>query len=81
MRRARQLIAIATSKQGVRRCLPTALIVGTILSAINQGAVNLDGAATAATWTRVLFNFLTPYVVAPFGFAPGATPEHDNPKG
>lgn len=45
-----------------------ALLVGALLSAVNQGTVVLDGAATTATWVRIAFNFVVPYVVASIGF-------------
>lgn len=56
----------------MRRCLPTAVVVGTILSAINQGAVILGGDAATSTWIRVLLNYITPYIVASIGFVSGA---------
>lgn len=67
------LIRTASSRQGLRRCLPTALVVGTILSVVNQGAVILNGTASWGTWMRVAFNYLTPYVVASIGFASGVS--------
>jgi hypothetical protein len=45
-----------------------ALAVGTVLSAANQGSVIVGGEATWATWARVAFNYLVPYVVASMGF-------------
>lgn len=43
---------------------PTALAVGTLLSAVNQGSVILSGNATAGTWTRVAVNYVVPVAVA-----------------
>lgn len=48
-----------------------ALIVGTILSAANQGSVIAGGHATGVTWLRVGVNYLTPYVVASVGYLAG----------
>lgn len=45
-----------------------ALVVGTILSTVNQGAVIADGHATTATWIRVVVNYLVPYTVASIGY-------------
>jgi hypothetical protein len=45
-----------------------AVVVGTILSVVNQGAVLAAGEATGGTWLRVAFNYLVPYVVASVGF-------------
>ncbi len=41
-----------------------AIVVGTILSAVNQGSVILAGDATGFTWTRIAVNYLIPFVVA-----------------
>lgn len=45
-----------------------AVVVGTILSVVNQGAVIAAGEASAGIWLRVAFNYLVPYVVASIGF-------------
>jgi hypothetical protein len=47
---------------------PLALIVGTILSLVNQLHVVLDGDATWATWVRIAVNYAVPYCVASVGF-------------
>ena len=43
-------------------------VVGTVLSAVNQGAVISGGDATWATWVRVGVNYLVPFLVASVGF-------------
>lgn len=48
----------------VRTAGPIALIVGTVLSAVNQGDVILTGHAVGTTWVRVVINYLVPFVVA-----------------
>lgn len=45
-----------------------ALIVGTLLSAVNQGSVILGGSATATTAIRVAVNYLVPFTVASIGY-------------
>lgn len=45
-----------------------ALVVGTVLSLVNQGAVLAEGRADTATWLRIVVNYLVPYVVASIGF-------------
>ena len=45
-----------------------AVVVGTLLSAINQGQVIVDGKATALTWVRVGFNYVIPFTVASIGY-------------
>lgn len=52
----------------VRTALPTALVVGTILSALNQGDVVLDSRAGAVTWVRIGVNYVVPFLVASVGF-------------
>jgi hypothetical protein len=45
-----------------------ALVVGTLLTVINQGGVIAGGDATAVTWVRVGCNYLIPYLVASVGY-------------
>lgn len=45
-----------------------ALLVGGVLTAINQGDVLLAGEATPLTWARVAANVAVPYLVASTGF-------------
>lgn len=59
---------IVSSRRALSRCIPTAAVVGTLLSLINQGSVILAGDATTATWIRVLFNYLIPFTVSNIGF-------------
>ncbi|WP_220817834.1 nitrate/nitrite transporter NrtS [Amycolatopsis echigonensis] len=47
---------------------PTAAVVGTVLSAVNQGSLILDGQATWVTWLRVAVNDAVPYLVASIGW-------------
>jgi hypothetical protein len=47
---------------------PIALIVGTLLSLVNQLHVVLGGDATWVTWVRVVVNYAVPYSVASIGF-------------
>lgn len=50
-----------------RTAVPVAVVVGTVLSVVNQGHLLLDGGDTA-TWVRVGVNFLVPYCVASVGW-------------
>ncbi len=45
-----------------------ALVVGTVLSAANQGAALVDGSATWVTAARVFVNYLVPYMVSSGGY-------------
>jgi hypothetical protein len=51
--------------------LPIALVVGTILLAVNQGAELVAGDADLATVLRALANYAIPYVVSSVGFLNG----------
>ena len=64
----------------VRTALPIAAVVGTLLSAVNQGVIITGGDADTTTWVRVAVNFVVPFCVASFGYlaarrrpAPGRT--------
>lgn len=48
-----------------------AVVVGTILSAVNQGSIITDGHGTWVTWVRVVVNYATPFVVASVGYLAG----------
>lgn len=54
----------ATFRTGSR----IALVVGTLLTAVNQGTVLASGHAGAATIFRVVANYLIPYVVSSLGY-------------
>jgi hypothetical protein len=57
------------------------LVVGTVLTLANQGAVLVAGDISAATWARVAVNYLVPFLVssiaylAPFRTTRLGTPE------
>lgn len=47
---------------------PVAAVVGTVLSAVNQGHLVLGGDAGAGTWIRVGINYVIPFCVASVGY-------------
>lgn len=55
----------------LRRTVRIALVVGVVLTAINQLDVILAGDATAATWVKSATNFLVPFVVSNLGLLTG----------
>ncbi|WP_406670406.1 nitrate/nitrite transporter NrtS [Methanolobus sp. ZRKC4] len=55
----------------LQSCLPVALIVGLLLSTINQSDVILNGAATTITWLKVGMNFVIPFCVSSYGILKG----------
>ena len=52
----------------VRACVPVAIIVGIILSTINQSDVILSGNTTLVLWLKVGMNFVVPFCVSSYGF-------------
>jgi len=51
-----------------RTAVPVAAVVGTVLSAVNQGDVVLSGTASLWAWGRIAVNYLVPFLVASFGY-------------
>jgi hypothetical protein len=59
--------AYCAERRNLRRTVRIALVVGVILTLINQGSVIADGHATAATWVRCVLNFIVPFLVSNAG--------------
>jgi hypothetical protein len=59
-------------RANLRRTVRIALVVGTVLTAINQGDVLLGGEGTPATAIKIPINFLVPFVVSNLGVISGA---------
>ena len=71
--RARAACAFCLQRRNLRRTLRIALVVGVVLTAINQGGVIAGGDATAATWVRCVLNFVVPFLVSNAGLLSGRT--------
>jgi hypothetical protein len=56
------------SPAALRRCLLIALVVGSVLTMINQGDLLLDGRLPAALGFKIPLNFLVPFVVSSLGY-------------
>jgi hypothetical protein len=67
----RDALSIVMRREHLRRTLPIALIVGVILTLINQGDVIVGGDASGATWIKVGLNFCVPFVVSNLGLLAG----------
>lgn len=63
-----EAIRIVFLRTTLRRTIPIALVVGTVLSLINQAGVVFGGEATLVTWVRVGANYLVPFCVSSAGF-------------
>lgn len=66
--RPREAVAMLVRGATLRTAGPTALIVGTVLSLVNQGGVIADGHSDGGTWARVVVNFVVPFCVASVGY-------------
>jgi hypothetical protein len=64
---ARCLRCALTYRPMVRRSLLTAVVVGTILTAINQGTTLLDGNLPASLAWKVPLTYAVPFCVATWG--------------
>jgi hypothetical protein len=71
-------LAIAFSRRVVMRGTKVALVVGTILVAINQGDVILDGSLTAATAWKIPMTYIVPYVVSTYAAVSAIIAHRDN---
>lgn len=71
----REALRICLRPEHLRRTLAIALIVGTILTAINQADVIARGDATLTTWIKAAANYCVPFVVSNLGLLAGRRAE------
>jgi hypothetical protein len=71
----RKALRISLEPDHLRRTIGIALVVGTILTAINQLDVILRGDATTITWIKCGLNYCVPFVVSNLGLLAGKTAE------
>lgn len=75
----------STPRQAVRVVIhqphlcPTALLVGTVLFAINHLDTVLPGQATTGTWVKVGITYLVPFAVANIGLLLGGHRPRQSP--
>ncbi len=67
-RTAGEAVRVSFRPSTLRRTVVIALIVGTLLSVVNQADVIVRGHADAVTWARIVVNFLVPFCVSTAGF-------------
>ena len=67
----RGALAYCARREHLRRTLRIALVVGIVLTAINQLDVILRGDATAFTWGKCALNFVVPFIVSNLGLLSG----------
>lgn len=63
-----QALALVARGATIRVAGRVALLVGTILSGVNQGSVIAAGHSGWVTWLRVAVNYATPFIVASAGY-------------
>lgn len=80
-RRHREALALFLRGATAAAAWPTAVVVGTILSLVNQGDVIAGGGASLGTWLRVAFNYAVPFVVASVGFLSAHRVRDGEPRG
>lgn len=66
--RRRDAVRLIVRGSTVKAVWPTTLVVGTVLSAVNQGDVIASGDVTLQTWLRIAVNYIVPFLVASTGF-------------
>jgi hypothetical protein len=67
----REAIRICAEREHLRRTIRIALVVGTLLTLINQLDVILRGDATGLTWVKAGLNYCVPFVVSNLGLLAG----------
>ncbi|TMK99007.1 MAG: hypothetical protein E6G34_05745 [Actinobacteria bacterium] len=71
LRAVREACRFCLQRRNLRRTLRIALVVGVVLTLINQGGVITAGHATTATWVRCGLNFVVPFLVSNAGLLSG----------
>lgn len=71
----RDALVICLRREHLRRTVRIALVVGTILTVINQADVILGGEATALTWVKMGLNYCVPFIVSNLGLLAGKRAE------
>jgi hypothetical protein len=69
--RAREALRYCLERRHLRRTVRIALVVGVVLTAINQLDVIASGDATTTTWIKCALNFVVPFVVSNLGLLSG----------
>jgi hypothetical protein len=69
--RTREALRYCLQRRHLRRTVRIALVVGVVLTAINQLDVIVNGDATTTTWVKCGLNFVVPFVVSNLGLLSG----------
>ena len=74
-------LRIVFTREHLRSTLKIALVVGTILTLINQLDVILKGEATAFTWVKCALNYCLPFIVSNLGLLAGKRADMERARG
>jgi hypothetical protein len=74
----REALRICFRGEHLRRTVKIALVVGTILTLINQLDVILRGDATSITWVKAGLNYCVPFIVSNLGLLAGKRAEAES---
>jgi hypothetical protein len=77
---AKEALGIVFTRDYLRRTLKIALVVGTILTLINQLDVILKGDSTTLTWIKVGLNYCVPFIVSNLGVLAGKRAERESER-
>lgn len=67
-RTAREAVRVCLLRSTLRRTVRIALVVGTVLSLVNQSNRIFGGTMTAMVWAKVALNYVVPFCVSSVGF-------------
>jgi hypothetical protein len=76
----RDALRICLRREHLRRTIKIALVVGTILTLINQLDVIVKGDATTLTWVKAGLNYCVPFIVSNLGLLAGKRAEIDQAR-
>ena len=71
LERARDAVRFCAAREHLRRTFRIALVVGLVLTAINEGDIIASGEATATTGVKIGLNFVVPFIVSNLGLLAG----------
>lgn len=72
-----EALRICMQREHLRRTARIALVVGTILTLINQADVIAAGDAVTVTWVKAGANYVVPFVVSNLGLLAGKRAERE----
>ncbi|HZA89230.1 MAG TPA: nitrate/nitrite transporter NrtS [Solirubrobacterales bacterium] len=77
MNAVEEALRICLRREHLRRTVRIALVVGVVLTLINQADVIIRGDATAVTWIKAAGNFVVPFIVSNLGLLAGRRAERE----